>query len=106
MENTGIHEITSKTILRKWIAPEFYQSIRGENEKIALMFEQMDKTLKAKNKVSPFGCAAYQNGKTENPISEMKDHLETIPGGVHYTAKIIFEMLGTGTCRKFMESEL
>ncbi len=96
-------KIYGKYHMPKWIAPKLYDGNLDVNEKIALIFEQMDHTLKSQNKVSPFGYAAYQISKLKVPISEMMDNLKKIPGVGPYTVKVIHEILETGTCSKYDE---
>jgi len=77
------------------IPPKLYRDILDENDLVSVILDQIDYLLKIQGKKSPYGFAAYFISQLRQPLSAMKDKLQTIKGVGNVTEKIILEILET-----------
>lgn len=89
--------LVSQYGIPKRIPPRLFSDILSENDKVAVILEQMDHLLKSRGKRSSYGFASYSVSKLTEPISELKHSLQDIQGIGPVTEKIIKEILETGT---------
>jgi DNA repair photolyase len=74
-----------------------FQDILDENDRVIVMLEHIDHFLKLKGARSPYGFAAYSLSKIKEPLSEIRYELTGIKGVGPGTARMIQEILDTGT---------
>lgn len=102
----GIEKVFAKTAKQQKIPrriPSFlYNDVLTENEKIVVMLEHLDYCLKQDQRKSPYGYAAYEISKLNQPLSNIGD-LQSIKGVGQVTEKIIRDILKTGSS-SYLES--
>jgi len=98
----SIHETFNQIMkhyhIPKRIPSSLFSDILEENDRVAVILDQMDYLLKMQGKKSPYGFASYQISQLQEPLSTMKYELQTIKGVGSVTEKIIKEILKTNTC--------
>lgn len=101
--NKPVHEIFDKIAgtykIPKRIPPDIYKEVITKEDIVIVVLEHLDYLLKLKNRKSPYGYAAYSLSRLKEPISDMsQEDLLKIKGVGPVTARIITEILDTGTC--------
>jgi DNA repair photolyase len=76
--------------------PGLYADILDENDRVVVMLEHIDYSLKSQGKKSPFGYAAYSVSQLKEPLSGMKNKLTSLRGVGKFTERIILEILDKG----------
>ena len=79
------------------IPARIYRDILDENDLIVVILEQLDYLLKQQGQKSPYGYAAYSISQLQEPVSSLRDRLQTLKGVGRATQKIILEILDTGS---------
>ncbi len=81
-----------------------FDDILDETDRVIVMLEQMDYMMRLKGKKGPYGYAAWSLAKTGEPVSELKDKLESIKGINDKAALVIREILETGNAKAYLQS--
>ena len=95
--NETFDNITKKYHILKRIPKHLFDDILDENDRIIVLLEHIDYLLRLKGMRSPYGYAAYNISKIQQPISNIKNKLNMIKGVGKTTEAIIMEILNTGT---------
>lgn len=85
----------------KRIPLKLFKNIINENDLVIVLLEHIDYLLKLEGKKSPYGYAAYQISKVEQPLKTMLYKLDTIKGVGKITEGIIHEILSTGSSKYY-----
>jgi len=94
--NQAFHAITKEYRIPRRIPPSLYQDILSENDKVVVILEHLDYLLKLQGKRSSYGYAAYSISKLKDPLSFLKNDLQSIKGVGRVTENFILEILNTG----------
>lgn len=92
--------LTSGINLYSRIPLKIFGSYINNNDKIAIVLEQMDYIKKCRGEKSPYGYASYRIKTMSEDIASI-DKLTSIKGVGFHTAKIIREILETGNCKYY-----
>lgn len=95
--NQTFHHIMKHYSVPKRIPAALFNDIVSENDRIALILEQLHSLLQMQGKRSPYGFASYQISQLDQNISTMKNNLQSIKGIGKVTERIILEILETKT---------
>ena len=95
--NQTFNILSKKYNIPRRIPPKLYQDILDENDRVIVILEHLDYLLKLSGRKSPYGYAAYSISQLKEPLSSMKNRLQTIKGVGPTTEKIILEILETGS---------
>jgi DNA repair photolyase len=93
-------------IARKYRMPQrmprhLFADVLDVNDLVVVMLEHIDHYLKLKGARSPYGYAAYSVSKVLEPLSTMRYELTALKGVGGSTARVIQEILDTGTCELY-----
>ncbi|MDH7517219.1 MAG: radical SAM protein [Candidatus Thermoplasmatota archaeon] len=94
--NQIFYAITKEYKIPRRIPPYLYSDILSENDLVIVILEHIDYLLKLQGKKSSYGFAAYSISKLKQPLSSMKNDLQSINGVGKVTDGIIREILNTG----------
>lgn len=91
-------KIATNLKIPKRIPPKLYSRFVSKNDLVVVILEHLDYILKLRGHKNPYGYAAHQISKIEQNIQFMQPkQIATINGIGDVTAKIIQEILKTGT---------
>lgn len=93
--NQTFNILAKKFKIPRRIPLELYKDILSENDLVVVMLEHIDYLLKLEGKKSPYSYAAYSISQLKEPLSTMKDSLQTLKGVGKTTERIILEILET-----------
>lgn len=82
------------------IPPHIWSRYVDETDRVVIILEHIDFLLKLKGQKSPYGYAAYVISQLKEPISSC-NRLNQVRGVGNTTAKIIREIIETGTSRYY-----
>jgi DNA repair photolyase len=99
--HTTFNRVAKKYHVPKRIPPKLYNDILNENDRVIVILEHLDYLLKLEGKPTPYGYAAYSISQLSQPLSTMKDTLQTLRGVGKTTENIILEILETGRSRYY-----
>lgn len=93
-------------IARKYQMPQrmprpLFADILDENDRVIVLLEHIDYYLKLKGARSPYGFAAYSLSKLREPLTDIRCKLKQLKGIGTSTARLIQEILDTGTCELY-----
>jgi len=94
--NQMFYAITKEYRIPRRIPPPLYSDILSENDRVIVILEHLDYLLKLQGKRSSYGYAAYSISKLKQPLSSIKNDLQSINGVGKVTEGIILEILNTG----------
>jgi hypothetical protein len=86
--------------IAKRVPSGLYRCILPENDLVAVMLDQLGYLTQLKKKPSPYGYASHAITKVKEPLSS-RDDLTEIPGVGPTTARLIREILETGSCQYY-----
>ena len=89
--------IKKTEIPARMYAPKYRQYF-PENDYVYILLDQIDFLLKLKGRKSVYNFAAYSVSILKEPISGMKDNLESLKGVGPVISRQIIEILESGTC--------
>ena len=95
--NQTFNSLAKKYKIPRRIPLGLYEDILSENDLVIVMLEHIDYLLKLEGKKSPYSYAAYSISQLKEPLSTMKDSLQTLKGVGKTTERIILEILETGS---------
>jgi DNA repair photolyase len=93
----SFNEAVKKEKVPSRIPAKFYNTIIDKTDLSTVILEQIDYLLKPKWRKNPYSYAAYSISQLNEPIENYKDDLTAIKGIGEKTAKIILEIIETGT---------
>jgi DNA repair photolyase len=83
------------------IPKNLFVKILNENDRVAVMLEHIDYFLKTRGQRSVYGYAAWSLSQQKEPLSLMRSRLGQISGVGETVAKVVKEILDTGTSRLY-----
>jgi DNA repair photolyase len=83
------------------IPPRLFKDLLSDTDKVIVILEHLDYLLKLEGKKSSFGYAAYSISQLHHPLSTMANTLCFIKGVGPVTARIIQEILESGTSHDY-----
>ncbi|MBN2411113.1 radical SAM protein [candidate division KSB1 bacterium] len=83
------------------IPQKLYNDMLNENDRIIVLLEHIDYLLKMKGEKSYYGYAAYSVSKVREPLSTIREKLDTLKGVGPGIKKVILEILDTGRSAYF-----
>ncbi len=95
--NRTFNLLSKKYKIPRRIPANLYRDILHKNDLVVVILEQLDYLAKLEEKHSPYGYAAYSISKIKEPLSGIKENLQSIKGVGKVTESIIKEILKTGT---------
>ncbi len=93
--------IAAKYQMPKRIPVDIFRDYLSENDLVIVILDQIDFMVKQKGMKSHFGYAAHCISQLKEPISKMRDNLQSIRGVGNMTEKIINEILTTGSAEYY-----
>lgn len=79
--------------------PRLYRDILEENDRVAVMLDQIDQLMRMRGNTSPYGFAAHGISQVKTPLSAMRYEIPKIKGVGPRVHKTILEILDTGKSR-------
>ncbi len=103
----ALHE-SFETIANRYKIPQriparLYRDFLDENDLIVVILEQIDYFLQQQGQKSPYGYAAYSISQLKEPVSTLRNRLQTLKGVGKATEKIIIDILDTGSSAYYEE---
>ena len=98
--DTRFDDAACRHHIAKRVPSKLYRRILPENDLVAVMLDQLGYLAKLKKKPSPYGYASHAIAKVKEPLSS-RDDLTEIPGVGPTTARLIREILETGSCQYY-----
>ncbi|MCK4613360.1 MAG: radical SAM protein, partial [Thermoplasmata archaeon] len=95
--NQVFDRIAKKYGMPQRIPLAVFRDILDENDLVVVILEHIHYLLKLEGVKSPFGYAAYSISQLKEPLSGMKEDLQTLKGVDKRTKGIILEILETGS---------
>jgi len=83
------------------IPPSLFADVLDENDRVVVILEHIDYLLKMRGEKSPYGYAAYSISKFNEPLSSIRENLQSLKGVGKTTEKLIREILDTGTSKYY-----
>ncbi|MBN2051215.1 MAG: radical SAM protein [Spirochaetales bacterium] len=105
---TAVHRIFDRAAAEVGIPVRMprrlFDDILSREDLVIVLLEHLDYLLKLKGRSSPYGYAAYSLSQLKKPVSQLsREDLLKVRGVGPATAKVIAEILETGTCREYEE---
>ncbi len=83
------------------IPPSLFVDILDESDRVVVILEHIDYLLKMRGEKSLYGYAAYSVSQINEPLSSLRENLQSLKGVGKTTEKLIWEILDTGTSKYY-----